>query len=102
MRSLAVLRRDAASTTSRRGHRMNWEYSKRDYADPRCSAIGTCVRCGAWVQIMNDPAPNQIDIGGTAVAVDCKVVEEHDPTNCALRPTSAKRTRHRTTGRDER
>ncbi len=30
-----------------------------------------CVRCGKWVQVNTKPAPNEIDVGGTAVALGC-------------------------------
>jgi hypothetical protein len=31
----------------------------------------TCVRCSAWVRATVRPAPNDIDVGGSAVALDC-------------------------------
>lgn len=31
-----------------------------------------CKGCGSYVQVDTDPAPNGIDIGGTAVALNCK------------------------------
>lgn len=30
-----------------------------------------CRRCGMGVQILTHPAPNEIDIGGEAVALNC-------------------------------
>ena len=32
-------------------------------------ATAHCTLCGAWVQVIAHPAPNEIDIGGEAVAV---------------------------------
>jgi hypothetical protein len=33
--------------------------------------ISTCEICGAWVRINTNPAANEIDIGGPAVALNC-------------------------------
>jgi hypothetical protein len=30
-----------------------------------------CLRCTAWVQALGNPQPNEIDIGGPAVAIGC-------------------------------
>ena len=35
--------------------------------------ISVCKTCKAWVQTDNKPAPNGIDIGGTAVAMHCPI-----------------------------
>jgi len=37
-----------------------------------------CEKCPAYVQVIQHPAPNEIDIGGPAVAMDCPT----DPKWC--------------------
>lgn len=32
----------------------------------------TCRTCGRWVQVNTLPGPNEIDIGGPAVALNCE------------------------------
>ena len=33
--------------------------------------ITNCIYCDMYVQVIPKPYPNEIDIGGTAVALDC-------------------------------
>lgn len=63
--SLNSLRSEAARATNRRNHHMRWQMFE-------AQAIGTCAKCGAGVNVLLIPAPNQIAIGGEAVAVNCK------------------------------
>ena len=74
---LGTLRRNAARSTAKRGHRLKWGEPYGRPAKPdlgfiyeNYSQTGTC-KCGAWVTIAQFPAPNGIAIGGAAVAVDC-------------------------------
>lgn len=39
-------------------------------------AIAYCNHCKAWVIINCKPLPNEIDIGGTAVAITCERVSK--------------------------
>lgn len=70
-RNLETLRRDAAKSCKWRGHSMRWskpfESSSRGYKQQ-----GDCRLCGAWVQVQTYCMPNEIGIGGPAVAVECK------------------------------
>lgn len=34
--------------------------------------MATCERCGRSVMVLTQPMPNEIDIGGAAVAVNCR------------------------------
>ncbi len=63
-RSLTALRREAATSARWRGHSLRWQTFNPD------SALGIC-RCGMQVLVLRKPSPNQIDIGGEAVAVSC-------------------------------
>ncbi len=39
--------------------------------DDATTATAECPECGAYVQVRTDPRPNEIEIGGNAVAVNC-------------------------------
>ena len=67
---LSTLKKRAASTTTNRGHRLKWKNSIGWRGDV-IGAIGVC-KCGAYVQCLLKPEPNQIDIGGNALAIGCK------------------------------
>ncbi len=62
--SKETLRRSAASSAHWRGHRLRWTD-----LDP-ARAHGLC-KCGAWVTVDTRPPANGIDIGGTAVVLNC-------------------------------
>jgi len=42
--------------------------------DWRASSVSRacCARCGAQVEVNANPRPNEIDVGGEAVAINCK------------------------------
>ena len=67
MRSLASLKREAQSVTHWRGHRMRWTAVDHWHV----GLTGECRDCPAWVTISLNPPANGIEIGGTAVAVNC-------------------------------
>ena len=73
MRGLSTLRREAQAATHWRGHRMRW--SAPQYGDGGLRAVQSaeCRSCGAWVQIDTHPPANGIDIGGSAVALECPI-----------------------------
>jgi len=67
--SIADLEREALVSCELRGHEMgDWDRSRRGSAN-----ISTCecVKCQKYVQVIDLPQPNEIDIGGTAVALHC-------------------------------
>jgi len=63
---LTTLIKRAQRYSSMRGHRLKWQ----TYGDT--NAIGGC-RCGAYVQCLTRPDPNQINIGGTIFRCDCPI-----------------------------
>ena len=68
---LTQLEHDAETTASARGHRLaTWDEHRRVHG---MSAIAHCRSCPSWVFVVTDPDPNQIDIGGPAVAVNCRM-----------------------------
>jgi hypothetical protein len=38
-------------------------------------STNVCTKCGKYVQVCTKPQPNEIDIGGTAVALNCKNIK---------------------------
>lgn len=65
MRKIDRLRHEALQSCKARGHVMG-----------RFIRVGTwsycwCKVCNAWVAIDPEPAPNSIDISGSAVAINC-------------------------------
>ena len=69
MASLGTLKLKALESTQFRQHTIKWE---PPYHGERNSLqTGYCIICSAWVQVNTLPLPNQIDIGGPAVALNC-------------------------------
>lgn len=70
MRTLNALKREASKSARFRGHRLSWRnvYGR---ADGPKSQSATCRKCGAGLTVEQSPAPNGIEIGGPAVAVNC-------------------------------
>ena len=62
------LKLEALESTTFRGHRM----SRFSHYTPG-NAVSQCLDCPAEVQVLSRPAPNQIDVGGNAVALTCPV-----------------------------
>ena len=61
-----ILKKEAREAYDFRGHKKaDWE--NQDYH----TAILECPVCGKYVQVNSKPMPNQINIGGDAVALDC-------------------------------
>ena len=66
--SLASLKRSASESTKWRGHRMGrWD----DAGASLTTSYRECLDCGAYVMVDTRPMPNGIDIGGSAVALNC-------------------------------
>jgi len=42
------------------------------------SAVAECVHCKMWVEVDTNPPANGIDIGGSAVALDCTKRKDDD------------------------
>ena len=66
MKSLETLKRESAKSTKSRGHKMGaWQYYGK-------SAGRICKICGLFVDVNYSPAPNEINICGEVVALNCK------------------------------
>ena len=61
MTKLQRLKKDATASAKFRGHNLKWS-----------GTLGTCKTCDKWVQVMVKPLPNDIEVGGTAVALNCE------------------------------
>lgn len=65
-----ALKREARAVAAWRGHNLGRFENATDYR-----AIAECD-CGAYVQVNAKPMPNQIDIGGDAVALNHPIERE--------------------------
>lgn len=66
MPRMNVLMREALESCRTRGHIMN-PFTKLSTT----RFITQCKACGKYVLITSRPSPNEINIGGTAVALNC-------------------------------
>ncbi len=73
MRKAQRLKRDARAAATWRGHSMRLfiPVGTREYKPIQWAAC--CRNCSAAMVVNIKPAPNEIDIGGTAVALNCPV-----------------------------
>lgn len=63
---MAGLKQQATRATWSRGHDMK---AFKHYTPD--NAVASCRKCGMEVQVLAKPAPNEIDVGGEAVALNC-------------------------------
>jgi hypothetical protein len=63
---LSTLKKQAQWSTAYRGHRMQWLQGSNQ------TMVGVCRHCGMQVQLLTRPSPNEIAVGGEAVALSCK------------------------------
>ena len=73
MKSLSLLKIKAENYCNSRGHKMQWEpfFESFTYKHNNQAARATCQNCGMHVACNSHPAPNDINIGGEAVALNC-------------------------------
>ena len=79
---LAALMSRATASAEWRGHTLDWGSAEVSAtlqrlagSASRMQRLGVCIHCGADVGVDTLPPPNGIDVGGTAVALDCGVDE---------------------------
>lgn len=71
MANLQRLITTAKNSARLRGHTLgDFQYNKNNDR-----AIAYCDKCNSYFQVIENPAPNEIDISGPAVAVNCTVGE---------------------------
>lgn len=68
--SYLQLRRSARLSAHRRSHFLT-PFRKHSEDHNNTCATAICRNCGMTVTVNTRPAPNQIDIGGEAVALNC-------------------------------
>ena len=66
---LGILRSEANGAAEARGHLMVW--GAPWHGEFRSVQHGQCETCGAEASVSTRPIPNEIDVSGSAVAVDC-------------------------------
>ena len=70
-KDLRALIINAEHSTKFREHVLN-DYWILYYSLSRLTAHNNCIYCNMGVQVNTNPLPNQIDIGGEAVALTCE------------------------------
>lgn len=65
-KKLRKLIRSARESARWRGHKM----CRFQNHDGHCY-VSICRNCGCGVRVIENPLPNDIDIGGSAVAINC-------------------------------
>jgi transcription elongation factor Elf1 len=68
---LIGLEYDAVKSATLRGHKMGKMTNNHTIGKPATRSIAVCVVCGMDVEVTTKPLPNEIDIGGEAVALNC-------------------------------
>ena len=71
MRKIERLRKEALESCEWRGHQMRKFERAQKWLRGSQNGLSMCQTCGAWVVINANPAANDIDIGGPAVALIC-------------------------------
>ena len=71
MKTLDELRVEATQSAHARGHKIRWAAPYHGESNSTQHAHCQNIKCQADVQIVMKPRPNEIDIGGTAVALTC-------------------------------
>ncbi len=70
MADLGTLRECASRTARFRGHNLKWQAPH--HGEHHSYQLGECSQCDCYVCITTRPMPNEIDIGGDALAITCK------------------------------
>lgn len=71
--ALKKLKESATRAAKWRGHDLKW--TRGQYGSGWSGGdvrYAECRKCGEWVMVKTKTAPNDIDCGGPAVAVDCQ------------------------------
>lgn len=68
---LSTLKKQAQQSTHWRGHTMRW-VKPVHWGQGRYIQTAVCKRCNRTVQLLTHPMPNEINIGGEAVALNCE------------------------------
>lgn len=69
------LKREAKASAENAGHTLG-KFRTLVTDGSRMVAEAVCIHCGSYVQINTNPAPNQIDIGGSVFGNSCLVNSE--------------------------
>lgn len=72
MTKLERLKREAREAATRRGHTLVRFYRNGIPAAEISGMSAECSQCGMSVTVRPKPMPNEIDIGGEAVALNCR------------------------------
>lgn len=69
---IETLRKNARASAKWRGHAMKKFIRYGGSVPNKTNYYSECKICRAYMIVNLNPAPNEIDIGGSAVAINCK------------------------------
>lgn len=75
MKKIDVLEKSARESATWRGHKLNRFSPAKIHSNGKQQSFARCLECGALAAVDTQPLPNDIDISGTAVALNCKGVK---------------------------
>ena len=79
---LEKLEKSANQSAEWRGHRMSTfvpTWTQNDADRGYFSATSMCMGCGMEMEVRTHPAPNQVDVSGEAVALNCTELTKDRP-----------------------
>ena len=72
MVKMEILKEKAERRAEFRGHILGpWKPNLIFPTRTRAVELSICIYCGEWAEVDTCPLPNGINVGGTAVAVEC-------------------------------
>lgn len=75
MRRVERLKQEASAIARSRFHLLGRWTNTLKHNNMRDLSTNYCKRCGGYVQVNSNPAPNDIDIGGPVMAGNCPAVD---------------------------
>lgn len=69
--SFRRLRKEGLEACKSRGHTPRLQFSEKEEGNYRTVAYWQCKKCNMGMNINTRPAPNEIEIGGRMVALNC-------------------------------
>jgi hypothetical protein len=72
MTKIDALRKSARESAKWRGHTLSRFSPAEIHSNGKKQSFASCLICGAMAVVDTQPLPNDIDISGSAVALNCK------------------------------
>lgn len=86
LRKLTKTMHEGSATAAMRGHKIGWDYGGDEWYAIR---DGRCIYCGLEITALAEPAPNQINLSGEALAKSCPGWRDRFPTKNDTKTTKS-------------